>query len=165
MPHDDVGAVRLEPVRLTDKAALRAWFDPYLIAHADLADPERRYGDPTVYEFFDAYWTEPNRWPYWVMVGGERAGFVLVNQWSPSGRGTQRSIAEFSIDPALRRGGIGVAAALAAFSTYSGLWELQVYRANAAGMGFWPLAITAAGASDWEMIDLDDRVVHRFRVG
>jgi predicted acetyltransferase len=161
MPPD--GAVRLNPVPLVDKAALKAFLDPYLIAHADLADPERRYGDPTAYEYFDLYWVEPDRSPYWVIADGQPSGFVMVNAWSPSGLGTERAIAEFYVRPELRRRGLGRAAALAAFATHAGLWELQVYRANPLGMAFWPRAIAAAGARDWETIEHEDRVIHRFR--
>ena len=164
-PEPEQGFVRLDPVPMTDKAALKAFLDPYLIAHADLADPDRAFGDPTAYEYFDLYWIEPERRPYWVITDGQPAGFVLVNEWSPSGRGTQRSIAEFYVRPELRRRGLGLAAALAAFATHAGLWELQVYRANPAGMAFWLRAIEAAGARDWEALEHEDRVVHRFRVG
>lgn len=157
--------VRLDPVPMADKAALKASLEPYLIAHADLADPERKFGDPTAYEYFDLYWIEPDRTPYWVIADGRPTGFVLVNTWSPSGQGCDRAIAEFYIRPELRRRGLGLAAALAAFATHAGVWELQVYRANAEGMDFWPRAITAAGATDWKAMDHADRVVHRFRVG
>ena len=159
------GEVRLGRVPPQDKAALKDFLAPYLIAHADLVDPERKYGDPTAYEYFDLYWVEPERAPFWVIADGQPAGFVLVNEWSPSGRGTERSIAEFYVRPELRRRGLGLAAALAAFATHAGLWELQVYRANPEGMGFWPRAIAAAGATDWERIEGEDRVIHRFRVG
>lgn len=157
------GVVRLDPAPLQNKAALRAFLEPYLIAHADLVDPERRFGDPTVDEFFDLYWIEPERTPYWVIADGQPKGFVLVNAWSPSGQGTERAIAEFYIRPELRRRGLGRAAALAAFATHPGLWELQVYRANPLGMAFWPRAIEAAGARDWQRLEHEDRVIHRFR--
>ena len=159
------GGVRLDPVPLKDKAALKAFLEPYLIAHADLVDPDRKYGDPAAYEYFDLYWVEPERAPFWIIADGQPAGFVLVNAWSPSGRGTQRSIAEFYVRPDLRRRSLGLAAALAAFATHDGLWELQVYRANPGGMAFWPRAIEAAGARDWEVTQGEDRVIHRFRTG
>jgi predicted acetyltransferase len=164
-PEGDPPSARLAPVPAADKAALRAYLDPYLIEHADQVDPQREYGDPTDYEYFDLYWVEPQRHAYWVIDDGQRAGFVMVNEWSPSGRGTQRSIAEFYIRPELRRRGLGQAAALAALDTHAGLWELQVYRANLDGMAFWPQVIAAASAKDWEAMECDDRVIHRFRVG
>lgn len=156
--------VALQPVTFAEKPQLRAMFDPYLIAHARLVDPDGATGDPTDYRHFDAYWTEPERRPYWIMADGVRAGFVLINTHSPSGLGTDHSVAEFSVVPERRRGGLGRAAARAALATAAGWWELQVYRANPDGMAFWPRAIGDAHPSTWDEIDLGDRVVHRFRL-
>lgn len=155
--------VQLEPVSAADKAALRVMLDAYLSAHADLVDPGHAQGDPAGYPYFDLYWTEPERRPYWILADGERAGLVMINAWSPTGRGTDNAIAEFYVAPERRRQGIGLAAAVAALQSAPGWWELQVYRANPAGMAFWRRAIAAAGASSWERIPLEDRVLHRFR--
>jgi predicted acetyltransferase len=156
--------VTLKPVPLAEKATLRALFNPYLIEHADLVDPQRRYGDPTEQPFFDLYWREPQRAPLWIMAGEARAGFVLLNAHSPSGLGVDRSIAEFYVQPDFRRHGVGAAAVREALCRHPGQWELQVYKANSRAMAFWPQAIEASGASDWERIDLGDRIVHRFRM-
>lgn len=156
--------VALRPVPFTEKAELRALFDPYLMAHADQVDPKRRHGDPLAQPYFDLYWSEPGRRPLWILADGERAGFVLLNRHSPSGRGVDQTIAEFCIVPERRRCGIGRAAAFAALATAPGIWELQVYRSNAEGMAFWPRAIAEAAPGEWEQIDLGDRVVHRLRL-
>lgn len=155
--------VRLEPVPVADKAALKAMLDAYLAAHAEQVDPQRAGGDPTDYPYFDLYWREPARRPFWIVADGERAGFVMINAWSPTGRGTDNAVAEFYVAPEKRRQGIGLAAAVAALRSAPGWWELQVYRANPAGMSFWRRAIAAAGPSTWERIPLEDRVLHRFR--
>ena len=63
-----------------------------------------------------------------------------------------------------RRGGVGLAAARATFLAHPGPWELQVYRANPDGLQFWPRAITAADARDLQLIERDDRVIHRFLI-
>ena len=139
--------VRLSPVRLDEKAALRADLDAYLIAHADLVDPERRHGDPTHQPYYDAYWSEEGR---------KRAGH-------PSGRGCDAAVAEFCILPAFRRTGLGLVAAHRTFGLVSGQWELQVHRANPAGMAFWARAIATASVVEAPATPLEDRVVHRFR--
>ena len=156
-------AVTLQPVAAAEKPALKVMFDAYHTAHADLVDPRRKKGDPTVYPFLDLYWSEPERRPCWIVDGDERVGFVLINAWSPSGRGTEHAIAEFYVAPWRRRQGLGLAAAKAALESAGGQWELQVHRANPAAMAFWTRAIAAVSPLDWEQIDLGDRVVHRFR--
>jgi predicted acetyltransferase len=155
--------ISLEPVAFEDKAALREILDPYLIAHADLVDPLRVHGDPTVHEYFDLYWVEPQRRPHWITLGGERVGFVLVNAYSPSGLGVDHAISEFCVDPAHRRGGVGTLAVRAVLTSWPGLWELQTYHANLDGMAFWPRAIAAVRPAQWEVLEREDRVIHRFR--
>ena len=152
-------------VALSEKVGLRRLLDPYLIAHADLVDPQRHHGDPTDYPHFDAYWTEPERRPFWIVADAEAVGFALVNRHSPSGLGCDAAIAEFCILPQWRRAGIGLAAARAVFATASGLWELQVYEATAPALAFWPRAIAAASARDVTELRMADRRIHRFRIG
>lgn len=156
--------VELIPVPLAEKTALKAVLDPYLIEHADQVDPQGLHGDPRSYDFFDPYWVDPARHPYWIVADGERVGFCLVNANAPSGQPIDHAVAEFSVLPACRRGGLGQAALGAVLARHPGQWELQVYRANTQGFAFWPRALEAAGVSDWEQIAGEDRVIHRFRI-
>jgi predicted acetyltransferase len=155
--------VELVSVPKAEAGKLRALLDPYLIEHADLVDPDRVHGDPTDQPYFDLYWVEPERAPLWILVDGRQAGFVLLNAYSPSGRGTERAISEFCVLPEFRRGGIGKAAAIQALATHKGQWEFQVHRANSRGFPFWPEVLAAAAVSDRETIELEDLVIHRFR--
>lgn len=156
--------VEVRLVAHSEKAELRRLLDPYLTAHADLVDPERRHGDPTDYPHFDAYWTEPERRPFWIVADAEALGFALVNRYAPSGLGCDAAVAEFCILPPWRRTGIGLAAARAVFATTPGLWELQVYEATAPALAFWPRAIAEARARDVTELRMADRRIHRFRV-
>jgi predicted acetyltransferase len=156
--------VRLAPIARADRAELVAPLEPYLIAHADAVDPQRLHGDPTDYPRLDLYWTEPERRPLWILADGARAGFALVNAWSPSGLGTDHAIAEFCVVPGRRRAGVGRAAAQQVFRSAPGWWELQVFRATPPAMAFWPGVIAATSPATWEQIDCKDRVIHRFRL-
>ena len=156
--------VNLELVSKSEKDALRAMLDAYLIEHADLVDPERRQGDPTLYRPFDLYWIAPERRPLWIVVDDTKVGFALVNSHSPSGLGCDRSIAEFYVSPEYRRSNVGSRAARAVLSSEAGLWEVQVFRANQPGMAFWPRAIGGASVANLDQIEEDERVLFRFTV-
>lgn len=156
-------AAELQPIPLAEKAALKAMLDPYLIEHADLVDPRRVHGDPRSYDYFDPYWVDPDRHPYWIMADGERVGFCLVNAHPPSGQTVDHAVAEFSVLAAHRRGGLGRAAVRAMLARHPGQWELQVYHANTGGLAFWPRALAAAGVSARQVLQREDRVIHRFR--
>jgi predicted acetyltransferase len=155
--------IQLRPVPIGDKAALWSLMTDYLVEHTARVEPGRDY-DPAGYPYFDDYWTDPARWPYWIELAGERAGFVLVSPYSPSGLGTDHSISEFCVLAPWRRGGVGLASARATLWAHPGQWELQVYRANPDGMPFWPGAIAAAAATDLQQVEGDDRVIYRFRI-
>ncbi len=155
--------VELIAIALADKAALKAMLDPYLIEHADQVDPHRVHGDPRSYDYFDPYWVDPARHPYWIIADGERVGFCLVNANAPSGQPIDHAVAEFCVLPAHRRGGLGRAAVRAVLARHPGQWELQVYHANSGGLAFWPRALAAAGVTMRQVLQREDRVIHRFR--
>jgi len=146
----------LRPASAADKARMKAML-------ADHLRELRAFGPvEEPYPYFDVYWTEATRWPYLIEVGGEPIGFVMVNQWSPSGRGTDYAIAEFYVGPAHRRFGHGVEAARQALRAHPGQWELSIFAANRPAQAFWPTAIASAGGRSLERIDHQGNTVLRF---
>ncbi len=126
-----------------------------------------KYGEVDVaYPYFDTYWDEgEQRWPYLIQESHQRVGFALVNSWSPSGRGTDFSMAEFYIVPDARGHGIGRNAAKTILLAHSGVWELSVMLLNAPAQRFWPTTIEAAHAQELERIESDGEMIYRFRIG
>jgi len=151
--------VRLRKAQTDDKATMRAML-------ADHLREIRAFGPvEEPYPYFDVYWTEATRWPYLIEVDGEPIGFVMVNQWSPSGRGTDHAIAEFYIGPVHRRLGLGVEAARQAFLAHPGQWELAIFEANRPAQAFWPRAIASVGGRSLERFVYQGSAVLRFVVG
>lgn len=85
------------------------------------------------YKWFDHYWTDEPRWPFWAVVDGERAGFALLRR-EDSG---EMEVAEFYIRPRFRRGGIGLAFARGLLARYPGPWLISEYRSNTGAVHFW----------------------------
>jgi len=151
--------VGLRKAQTGDKAAMQAML-------ADHLREMRAFGPvQEPYPYFDAYWTEATRWPYLIDIADEPIGFVMVNRWSPSGRGTDHSIGEFYIGPAHRRAGHGMEAARQAFWAHPGQWELAIFEANRPAQAFWPAAIASAGGRSLERSALEGSTVLRFVVG
>lgn len=149
--------IQVSQAPVTDKPLMRRLVDAY---GAEMA----AYGEGDPGRYFDAYWQEPGRWPYVIRCDGVAVGFVWVNTWSPSGRGTDFAVAEFYVAPEFRRSGVGRDAATATFRAHPGQWELAVLPANVTALAFWTAAIAAAGSHDLERVDVDDRPIFRFRV-
>src|SRR5271154_5669414 len=114
----------LRPASAADRAAMQAML-------ADHLREIRAFGPvEEPYPYFDVYWAEATRWPYLIEVAGEPIGFVMVNRWSLSGRGTDHAIGEFYIRPERRRLGHGAQAAQQVFLAHPGQWELWIFAAN-----------------------------------
>ena len=149
----------LRPASAGDKAAMRAML-------ADHLREMRAFGPvEEPYPYFDAYWTEATRRPYLIEVAGEPVGFVMVNRWSPSGRGTDHAIAELYIGPVHRRLGHGAAAARQTFLAHPGQWELSIFTTNRPAQAFWPAAIASAGGRSLEIFDHRGNTILRFVIG
>ncbi len=122
-----------------------------------------QYGDVDLeYRYFDSYWLDEDRWPYLIVKDQRTVGFALVNTWSPSGKGTNFSIAEFFVLPEFRGTGVGRSAFASLLGTHPGFWELSVMSNNEAGKAFWQRALATVGVSEIETVDLDGELVHRF---
>jgi predicted acetyltransferase len=120
----------------------------YLHDFSELASIGSPYGDVDAdgrftMENFDSYWREKGRCALLFRVDGELAGFALLNPWSPSGRGTDRSIAEYFVMRKYRRAGIGRQAARQILGRYRGIWEINIAHYNAPAQTFWRRAMAS----------------------
>lgn len=87
------------------------------------------------YRWFDAYWTDPDRFPYLITTESGLAGFALVLAGSP------HDMAEFFVLSTLRRAGVGVHAARQLFELHPGAWQVRQMAANTHANAFWHRAI------------------------
>ena len=119
--------VKLRDAELDDRDVLQRLLAEYLFEFDGRTDP---------YPYLDAYWAEPERSPFLIEVEGEIVGVCLVRR-----RDRGWSIAEFSVVPEKRRGGVGRAAveALAARARADGAEHLEakVHPDNREALPFW----------------------------
>jgi predicted acetyltransferase len=124
--------VRIEPVNVSEKQALWVELQDYIegfLAYDNLEKVDGAYQ----YKYFDAYWQDAERWPFWAVVDGARAGFALVRK-EESG---EYEMAEFYVRPEFRRGGYGLEFARALLERFPGVWLISEFRANLAAVLFW----------------------------
>ena len=87
------------------------------------------------YKWFDHYWHDADRFPFWALADGTRAAFALVH------RGACTEMAEFYSFLQYRRTGIALDFARQILKRFPGPWEISQYRANIAAVAFWHRAI------------------------
>jgi predicted acetyltransferase len=147
---------QIRKATVDDRLVVRHQLKDYLNELSAFGSVEERYA------YFDEYWKESTRSAYVVEVDGEPIGFIFINQWSPSGRGTDYSVAEFYIAPRWRGRRHGTGAAHQVFQRHPGQWELAVFNGNARALAFWPAAIMRANAVSYERVDGPDTTILRF---
>jgi ribosomal protein S18 acetylase RimI-like enzyme len=126
-----VSLVRVDESR---REVLRALLSDYL---TELAANEGAAGDgPPVYGWFDLYWSDPGRVPFFIEAGGAVVGFCLIRVMDDGW-----NIAEFGIRPDSRRTGLGSEAvrALSVAASTFGATHLRadVHAWNHGALEFW----------------------------
>lgn len=109
-------------------------------------DPSGVYG----YPYFESYWEEPGRNPFFIMDQERYVGFVLVNRHCIVLKDRDaHSIAEFFVLRKYRRQGVGRMAAELVFDKFPGQWEVIQHRNNPPSILFWESVIGRYSAGNY----------------
>jgi predicted acetyltransferase len=127
--------MRVEPraVLFSEKSELWSDLQDYIEEMRTYDDDIERVDGAFQYKWFDHYWQDEQRWPFWAVADGARSGFALLRREVTG----EMDIAEFYIRPRFRRGGIGVAFARELLAAHPGRWLISEYKANFAAVAFW----------------------------
>lgn len=114
------------------------------------------------YPYLDSYWTDTDRWPYFIVKDRIAVGFALLNTESQSGTETDVAIAEFFVRREFRGAGVGKQAFALLLGAHSGVWEFGVMPNNRIGKAFWQKALASAGVTYKQMTNPDGAFIYRF---
>lgn len=90
------------------------------------------------YEYLDNYWTEENRFPYFIKVNEKLAGFVLIMKTGETDKGINRYwMSEFFVLRKYRKLGIGKIASFKIFDLFKGEWYIGETNENIPAQNFW----------------------------
>lgn len=105
------------------------------------------------YPYLDYYWTEQNRFAYFIKVDGKLAGFAMVCGHCYVSRDNHTLfMAEFFVMKKYRKLGIGKSAACKVLRRHPGRWELTVHPNNTGAHVFWKKVTAKAAAGPVEVI-------------
>lgn len=130
--------IELIEVKEAEKSVLRQLMELYAYDFSEFDDADVNEHGLYGYTYFDYYWTEASRHPFFVRVNGKLAGFVLIYEYCYVVKepGT-KSIAEFFVMRKYRRKGIGKQVAFQVFDKYPGKWEVIQHGENEPSKIFW----------------------------
>lgn len=147
--------IRIQAVPIEDKPVLRNLLELYShdFSEFDGADVDDcgLYGYPY---YFDDYWTEEGRHPFFIRVDGRLAGFVMVRD--STNTGFAHEIAEFFIMRKYRRSGVGKNVAWRIFDMLPGTWRVYEVEENKPAQAFWRRVISEYADGDYHEIEIPD---------
>ncbi|WP_442600663.1 GNAT family N-acetyltransferase [Paenibacillus sp. KN14-4R] len=149
--------IRLDQVKYEQKSVLRNLLELYKYDFTEF-DPED-VNESGLYEYMylDHYWTEEGRYPYFIRVNEQLAGFVLVRELGVDAQQrTIYSIAEFFVMKKYRRNGVGQFAANEIFHTFRGVWEVAEVDTNEPAQHFWRKTIAAYTNNNYQEIQKEN---------
>ncbi|MGN0611598.1 MAG: GNAT family N-acetyltransferase [Ruminiclostridium sp.] len=105
------------------------------------------------YEYLDCYFTEENRFPYFLKVDGKLAGLVLVSDYPEvPEEETDFCLSEFFVMNKYRRKGYGKEAAFRVFDMHHGRWQLKRHPHNTASVSFWDNVINEYTSGNFRLV-------------
>lgn len=124
------------------------------------------------YSYLDYYWTEDNRFAYFIKIDGKYAGFVMICDYCYVSKNDDRFfMSEFFVMKKYRKQGIGMTVLKKIFDLHKGKWELSVYPKNKPSVNFWKKAIHEYAKNLYQCIenvpdiyDDSDAIVYLFEV-
>lgn len=89
------------------------------------------------YGYFDKYFEEETRFPYFIYNDDTLVGFLFINKISYFDLEIDYSLAEFTIFPAYRGNGFSKLAMNEVFKIYKGIWEIKYNVNNIKAKNLW----------------------------
>jgi predicted acetyltransferase len=139
-------------IPIDDKPVLRRLMELYLYDFSKFDQADVNQHGLYEYDFIDPYWTEPERHPFFIRVGGKLAGFALVRITRYSSGRPLHNLAEFFVMRKYRRQGVGHAAAKNIFAQFPGLWHVAQEEANVPAQVFWKKVIQEYTGSNFRQV-------------
>jgi len=125
--------IELEIVREADKSVLRNLLELCSHDYSEFNQADVDAHGLYNYSYLDHYWTEPDRYAFFIKAGDKLAGFVMVRTLED---GTH-SIAEFFVLRKYRHQGVGKVVAWRIFDRFPGPWSVEQEPGNLPAQRFW----------------------------
>lgn len=129
--------IQLKTVKAEQQAILNNLMEKYLyeFSQYDLIpfDENGLFNDPHLCDYF----TDKDRFPFFIYADGKLAGFVLINQHAECPAPLDWAVAEFFVAYQYRRKGVGTTAMKMLFERFKGVWHIKYHSKNTASEAFW----------------------------
>ena len=133
--------ITIAPVQKDQKETLRNLLEKYLYEFSQYEPADVNDMGLYGYTYLDNYWTDKNRYAFFIRVDGKLAGFVMVNNHNDAGIEakikTDFSMSEFFVMHKYKRMGVGSYAVKYILSRFKGKWQISYAQINKPAAAFW----------------------------
>ncbi|MEK4511980.1 GNAT family N-acetyltransferase [Paenibacillus anaericanus] len=147
--------ITIQSVEYHQKSTLRNLIELYKYDFTEYYPEDVNENGLYEYKYFDHYWTETGRHPYFIRVEGILAGFALVREIETTDNSTIYSIAEFFVMKKYRHQGIGQYVAAELFNKFNGVWKVAQIETNKPAQKFWRKTIEGYTNNNFQEIRED----------
>jgi predicted acetyltransferase len=114
--------ITIEEITIDEKEILRNLLEKYNYEFSQYDDRDTNKLGLYGYKYFDNYWTEENRFSFFIKVDNKLAGFIMINDYPENNIKTSYTISEFFIIYKYRRHGIGKYTVNYILNKFKGKW-------------------------------------------
>jgi len=129
--------IEIKKVCIDEKEILRNLMEKYDYEFSQYEDKDVNNFGLYGYEYIDHYFTEENRFPYFIKVDTKLAGLIMVCNYKDIDFGTEYSMSEFFVMYKYKRQGIGKYSVNYIFNQFKGKWQITYAQKNKPAMEFW----------------------------
>ena len=108
------------------------------------------------YDYLDEYFTEEDRFAYFIYADNQLAGFALLNKYPECDRPLDWSVAEFFVSYNFRRQGIATETIRQLFERHKGYYHIKYHRANTASVILWNSIARKYSNGNYEIVIGDE---------
>jgi predicted acetyltransferase len=149
---EEILNITIEIVKKEEKEILRNLLEKYNYEFSQYDNRDVNDLGLYGYDYLDNYWTEENRFPFFVKANNKLAGFVMVNDYPEIKIETNYTISEFFIMYKYRRLGTGKYVVNYILNKYKGKWQLKYHPKNKTSEVFWTKTIDEYTNGNCELI-------------
>lgn len=127
----------IKPVKPSEKEILANLLEKY---NYEFSQYDKRFFDHNGlfgYKYLDNYFTDNDRFAYFIYADKVLAGFALINKYHECQRPIDWSIAEFFVAYNFRRQGVATEAVRQIFEIHKGFYHIKYHKKNQASSVLW----------------------------
>ncbi len=144
--------MELVPVEREDKSVLRNLLEKYEYEFSQYDQRDVNCNGLYDYWYVDHYWTEDNRWAFFLLADGKLAGFVMVNDYPEVDLPSDYTLSEFFVVYKYRRSGLGTFAVRQLLERFHGGWQLKYHTKNTGSVAFWNKVVGDATEGNYRVV-------------